>query len=87
MSPNSSRNCVSGTCIKGSVNNNIEALSDDSKQLLPVLNRNHRARIANNLFRYMHIIVLIAFEYSNPVLLARPQIWVSMHANRIRIQN
>ena len=87
MSLNPSRTCVSGACVKGRVNNNIEALSDDSKQLLPVLNRNHRARFANNLYRYTRIIVLITFEYSNPVLLAKPQIWVSMHANRLRIQN
>ena len=87
MSLDPSRSCVSGACVKGRVNNNLEALNDDSRTPQPVLNLNHRARFANNLYRYTRIIVLITFEYSNPVLLAKPQIWVSMHANRLRIQN
>lgn len=87
MSLSPSRSCVSGACVKGRVNNNLEALNDDSRRPLPVLNLNHRARFANNLFRDARIIVLIAFEYSNPVLLAGAQIWVSTHANRLRIQN
>ena len=85
MSPNSSRNCVSGTCIKGSVNNNIEALSDDSKQLLPVLNRNHRARFANNLFRDARIIVLIAFEYSGLTASAGSHIRAPKSAGRLTV--
>ena len=87
MSLDPSRSSVSGACVKGLVNNNLEALNDDSRTPQSVLNLNHSARFANNLFRDARIIVLIVFEYSNPVLSARPQIRVSTHVSRLRIQN
>ena len=85
MSLNPSRTCVSGACVKGRVNNNIEALIDDSKQLLPVLNRNHRAHFANNLSRHVPIILLIAFEYSVEPALAGSHIRAPKSADRLTI--
>ena len=87
MSLDPSRSCVSGACVKGRVNNNLEALNDDSRTPQSVLNLNHSARFANNLSRYVPIIVLIAFEYSDLTASAGSHNRAPKSADRLTVQN